>query len=349
MSRGPAVRRAWQAGRWLRRAGARPGYFKIDSTLRGHPVAEAEALRRATGSRLTWLVPANPSMGRQTIGGRHFVNGRPLEATQYARDPIHPVATGNLLELAAGDLGAGACVHLPLSDLARGPAHVRKLRRAWLGAGIRLVVADARREADLARIAACIPADDLPMGSAALARHLLRRRMRGVSADAETPGPRGLAVIGSLNPLTAEQVRRASRLAGVLVHRLGPSDLERGRVGLPGPGVRWFILVLDPARFRRVLSSRSGQGERVARGLARVAARAVRGWRPARLLMSGGLTAAAVCEAAGIPALRLIREVAPGLVASKANGPAGAFLVLTKPGGFGSKDALSRIMREATA
>ena len=345
-----AVRRASLAGRWLNRVRVRPGYFKIDSTLRGHPVAEAEAIRRATGRRLTWLVPANPAMGRTTVGGHQFVDGEALESTAYVHDPLHPVKTGNLLQLAAKDLGWRACAHLPLVDLEKGAARVRNLRRGWLRAGVRLVVADIVGESDLARLAACIPSDDLPVGAAALAAHLFGKRGRGVSRSRETPrvprfgGTRGLAVIGSLNPLTASQLARAARLRGVCVRRLGPDDLRRGTVAAPGAEARWLVLVLDPVRFRRLLAARSWRGERIAGALARLAARAVRDWAPDGLLLSGGLTAAAVCEAMGIPELRLRREVAAGLVASEADGPSGRLAILTKPGGFGAKDALAAIM-----
>jgi uncharacterized protein YgbK (DUF1537 family) len=133
------------------------------------------------------------------------------------------------------------------------------------------------------------------------------------------------------------------------VRRLGPDDLRRGIVVPAGAETRWLILVLDPARFRRLLAARSCKGERIARGLARLATRTARSWGPDSLLLSGGLTAAAVCEAMGIPELRLRREVAAGLVASEADGPRGRLLVLTKPGGFGSKDALVAIMRGGRA
>jgi len=152
-----AVRRVHQVGRELLRRGAAPVYFKVDSTLRGHPVAEAEALRGASRRRMTWLVPANPSQGRWTIGGRQFVHGRPLERSAYTHDPLHPVRTGDLVALAATTLGRKACAHMNLHELSRGPAHVRRLRREWLRRGVRLVVADAWREEDLKMIAACIP------------------------------------------------------------------------------------------------------------------------------------------------------------------------------------------------
>ncbi len=351
LSRAAAVQRAIRAGRWLKRAGVRPGYFKIDSTLRGHPVAEAEAIRVATGRRLIWFVPANPSMGRTTVGGHQFVHGEALESTAYVRDPLHPVKTGDLLELAAKELGGRACAHLPLAELGRGAAHVRSLRRGWLGGGVRLVVADIVRESDLARLAACIPADDLAVGAAALAAHLFGRpgspavRASARTAQASPLVSRGLAVIGSLNPLTATQVARAGGLRGVRVRRLASDDLRRGIAVPAAPECRWLILALDPARFRRLLAARSWQGERIARGLARLAAKASALRAPDVLLLSGGLTAAAVCEAMGIPELRLRREVEAGLVASEADGPAGRLTVLTKPGGFGSKDALAVIMR----
>ena len=108
------------------------------------------------------------------------------------------------------------------------------------------------------------------------------------------------------------------------------------------------MLALDPvsfrARFRRRRASlRLAAGDRVARDLARYASSFFARWKPSGLLLSGGLTAAAVCEELGIGELELKREVFPGVVVSEAEGPHGRVSVVTKPGGFGGADALVRL------
>ena len=370
-----AARRAGAAARALVRLGIGPAYFKVDSTLRGHPAREAEAIRRGAGRRLAWLVLANPAQGRWTVGGRQFVHGRPVDRTAFAHDPLQPVRNADVLVLAAAAVGASRVAHLTVHDLARGPRHVARLRRRWLAHGVRMVVADALRESHLVALARCIPAADLACGAAAFARYLLpgrvplparvlpgkgsltvtptsqrsstpsrspvplgkrshSGRVAGAgsqtvegsplrSADLHRTGPalvrgRVLAIIGSVNPVTAEQVRLAARVRGVAVGR-----------GVPRGG-RWWIIAWPrwPGTAR----------------VARAAAAAFARWRPVTVLCSGGETAAAVAEALGIAVLTLEGELQPGLVTSRARTGDGATIgFVTKPGGFGAAQALARM------
>jgi uncharacterized protein YgbK (DUF1537 family) len=134
-----------------------------------------------------------------------------------------------------------------------------------------------------------------------------------------------------------------------MVRRLGPAGLRRPLAASFGGARGLSILSLDAAGFRGALGTtpdrRRVAGERVARAFARIAARVIRRWRPATLMLSGGLTAAAVCEALRVSSLTLLRESAPGVVLSDAAWPGGRARVLTKPGGFGGADVLRRMVR----
>jgi uncharacterized protein YgbK (DUF1537 family) len=153
-------------------------------------------------------------------------------------------------------------------------------------------------------------------------------------------------VIGSFNPLTGDQVRRAAREKGVYVRMLDPGGLGGPPAPVPADKVRWAFLALDPGLFRIPAGRRlrSASGERLARALARYAAKVIWRWKPSGLFLSGGLTAAAVFDELGIGEFTLRGEVLPGLVASEAQVPGlGAIRVLTKPGGFGSPDLIRRL------
>lgn len=76
LPREEALRRTLAAFESLRTGGAGALWFKkVDSVLRGHPVAETAALVRAGGFRRCVFAPAFPEMGRVTRGGRQFVVG----------------------------------------------------------------------------------------------------------------------------------------------------------------------------------------------------------------------------------------------------------------------------------
>jgi len=317
-----AVRRVVRVVRWLRRRHLTPAYFKIDSTLRGHPVAEAGAARAAGRLGRIWFVPANPAMGRTVRGGRLYVGQQPVERSAFGRDPLHPVVSGDVRRI-TGPLRPGAGCAVP----------------------------DAATTGDLRRIAREIPRGDFAVGAAALAQHVIPAppRIGARRRPAIRRRGRTLAVIGSMNPVTARQVERASRRGGAPLARLGPRDLGTRLPRTFGSAKGLSLLTLDPAKFRHALgrtpTARRLAGERVARGLARAAAGVVRRWKPAVLMLSGGLTAAAVCEALRVRSLTLVREAAPGVVLSTARWPGGRAEVLTKPGGFGGPDVFTTMVR----
>src|SRR3954471_21409970 len=107
-----------------------------------------------------------------------------------------------------------------------------------------------------------------------------------------------------------------------------------------------------PARLREALGDHatvvvtlvgeplSGQEQRVAESLARVAAPAAAG--AATLVLCGGATARAVLGACGVGSVDVLGELEPGVVASRADG-LGA-LVVTKSGSFGDAGTLARVV-----
>ncbi len=64
-----------------RRGDIRPALAgkKIDSTLRGNPGGELEAMMAAQGCRMAVVAPAYPAAGRHTRDGRCYVHGVPLD------------------------------------------------------------------------------------------------------------------------------------------------------------------------------------------------------------------------------------------------------------------------------
>ena len=73
-------------------------YKKTDSALRGHVVAELEALMKATGFRRAVYMPANPSKGRIIRDGIYYIDGKPIHETAFSYDPEFPACTSSLRE-----------------------------------------------------------------------------------------------------------------------------------------------------------------------------------------------------------------------------------------------------------
>lgn len=66
-------------------------YKKTDSALRGNIGAELEAVLQATGQQTVHFAPAFPQQDRVTISGTQYINGVPLDQSQFAQDPLNPM------------------------------------------------------------------------------------------------------------------------------------------------------------------------------------------------------------------------------------------------------------------
>lgn len=73
-------------------------FKKTDSALRGHVVAELKTLMEATGYQRTVYLPANPSKGRIIKDGVYYINGTPIDQTDFSFDPEFPAKTAVLRE-----------------------------------------------------------------------------------------------------------------------------------------------------------------------------------------------------------------------------------------------------------
>lgn len=77
-------------------------FKKTDSALRGHIVAESQALMRELGYAKALLIPQNPSKGRVIRAGIYLINGVPLDQTPFAYDPEFPARTAEIQHLLNG-------------------------------------------------------------------------------------------------------------------------------------------------------------------------------------------------------------------------------------------------------
>lgn len=77
-------------------------YIKTDSVLRGNLSASLAGAAEGLGCSAAF-VPAFPSAGRVTRGGKHFVNGELLERSPFARDPLNPAVTSDVSTILTRD------------------------------------------------------------------------------------------------------------------------------------------------------------------------------------------------------------------------------------------------------
>lgn len=198
---------------------------------------------------------------------------------------------------------------------------------------------DAANDADLAVIARTIL--DAPDRIAAVcARGLasaLASLIAGPPTDESTPAlalPMVIA-IGSTDPITRAQVDQLRRDCPQLEEIPASSPFPRS------PGDSMILLLTAPARIEAdpvALAARFGCE----------ASTLVRAASAKTILCSGGDTAAAVMDALGARQLVPEYELDPGIPVARIEGADGLRLI-TKSGGFGDPDVLSRIAQHALA
>ncbi|AGB38684.1 four-carbon acid sugar kinase family protein [Natronococcus occultus] len=321
-------------------------YNKIDSTLRGNVAAEVDAALAATGRELAVVAPAFPGTGRVTVGGRHLVDGQPLEDADYGTDSDlrglfdaseHAVATLSLETVLEGaDAVASA-----LADHDPG-----------------IVVCDAIHDRHLDAIAAgarrC-ERDVLYVGSGGLASAVSVPNSSRSPPKATHEGSDALGIVGSVNERTLEQLAAVpdDRLVELdpaaavadpdaagreAATALAEARRTRDRVVLTGATSR-----ADVERARTAAADRGvDPGPRVARALGVAAAAATEDAPPAGLLLTGGAIARAVLEELSASTIELTGEsVVDGIPEGVlADGQAAGTPIVTKAGGFGDRRSI---------
>lgn len=299
----------------------------VDSTLRGHVAAEIRAARAGSGRRAVLVAPAFPAEGRTTVRGIQHVRGVPVQDTEFARDPAHPVRRSDLTRL------------LPEAEHLE-PDQFEKLPELVGRGGV--FVCSAATDVDLDRLVSSAPQtrDVLWVGSPGLAAALARHHSRTPQA----PRPdlprarRPLVVVGSANPATRRQldVLRTRADVAAAAAAEAPTAAVHALRQASAP-----VLVLHTPDERRTTSgSLTGDLAYAVRELA--SAGTVDG-----LVLTGGETAVAVLEALGSEGMDLVDEPEPGVARGVLLSPP-RIPVLIKAGGFGDEGTLDRLCRLLT-
>lgn len=88
-------------------AGVDALFKKTDSALRGHVVAELEAMLGASRYERALYLPANPSKGRIIRDGVYYIGEKPLHETDFSFDPEFPAFSSKLSERFPGGESRG--------------------------------------------------------------------------------------------------------------------------------------------------------------------------------------------------------------------------------------------------
>jgi len=320
-----------------RREGARILFKKIDSALRGNLGSELAAMLSSDGGEQLYLMPAYPAGGRTTYNGVQLWNGVPVAETVYGQDPFEPARHSRV----AGAVALQTA--LPIAEIPAGRPMPRK------GTGI--VVLDASSDGELrdrCRELLDNPAPLLLGGCAGAASALAECLYPEEPCSPSLPPAEKLLVVsGSLHTVSRGQMAEG-RAEGIPCHTLRIDfELARGfaesEAGLrlaqetAAELERHRVVLLETEQFS--FSPGCEAGRRTAEAVDRICREA----GPVALAVFGGDT---LLEIAGLlrPGIRPCWEVVPGVPVSIAENREGNPIpLISKSGGFGPKDVISRI------
>ncbi len=330
-------------------AGVRYIYKKTDSGLRGNIGAELSAALESSGTPVLHFIPAYPQIGRTTKNGIHYIKGIPVGESVFARDPFNPVRHSGVKEVIASQSG------VPV---------------AWAGEslpGNGIVVHDAESESDLLQIARSLKARDqltLLSGCAGFAS-VLPELLELEPAENTLPPfvPRLVTICGSINPITLEQLD-AAEAAGVPHIRLTAREkLEENWMETPeGQQTigQWVdVIAAHPSTILNCDGTADPEGlenlrkelglsfeqmrSRIAETMGRLLKTLLDKGVDATVLITGGDTLLAAMNRLGQEELIPIREITPGVVLSQIRYAGKTYNLLSKSGGFGTRELLAQL------
>ena len=359
-TRNSAAEEAYRKVRMTVRYGIRAGvncfYKKTDSALRGNIGSELKAVLDEVGSMTgindcaVQFVPAFPHMNRITRGGIHYIDGVPAAESEFAKDKYSPVTRSSVREI--------------IKDQSNVPVHIHEDRTVGHEYGIHVydaataedlrIIADRLKQKNAYKImAGC-------SGFAGVVPELL-----GLSGDNKKKAeflPGLIAVCGTTNKVTRDQIEYAGNNGFAHINMTPEQTLDPGwRTKAEADSLVQSCMEKFSTTGRLVVDTNDAEGGRTDQyaALQELDAEQVRngisdtlGWllkemldrgTRATILLTGGDTLLGFLKDAGTMQLTPVCELDSGVVLSYLNYSGTVFPVISKSGGFGSRDLMVRL------
>ncbi len=299
-------------------------FKKTDSVLRGHVVAELDAVMGVMGFAGALLLPQNPSRGRIIKNGTYYINGTPIDRTPFNYDPEFPILTASVKGILGGKADVLA-LDVPMPEEAG-----------------RIYVAEAACQDDIGKQLLKAGGNCVLAGGADFFNALLAGIYPVVGTASHdvlriTPKEYSIVVCGSTqsSDISGRPFAKASGTYAAVM----PDDVFGGK-----PADGWISSLASLYREHKSVAVSIGErengGPECAVRLRSVMAEAVeamtRVQRPGLLIIEGGSTAYAIISRLGWLGFRLKCEYAPGVVGMTN----GCTEVVLKPGSYPWGDIL---------
>lgn len=296
-------------------------YKKIDSTLRGNPGPEIEAVLKATREKRVIFTPTYPATARNVKEGHLYIGDHTVTETEYVNE--YRIKTSYIPEILN----------------VKTPVHLCKNSRKIPENGI--IVIDSVNEQDLINIAS--KRTRILAGSAGLADALCQ--------TLRNPPP-VLSIIGSMRSESRAQVNQLCNRLGTEITPINvinalksmpqceilakaKKSLEKNDVVITSAYTEQ--MVKQTQNEAKILGLNSEEIEkRITGALADIAYDLITTRKLSGIIITGGATAKAIISKLGGKNIELLDEAQPGLPVIRLD----HVLCITKAGGFGQPDTL---------
>jgi uncharacterized protein YgbK (DUF1537 family) len=345
----------------------------FDSTPEGNIGPTIDAALDELREDFTVAVPALPVNGRTTYQGYHFVHRRLLSDSPMRHHPLTPMTEPNLVELLGRQTRRKVGL-APYAEVEAGAARLEECFRELRREGVRIALVDCLSERHMEVICRAAEGLRLITGGSGFGRWLPQIwRERGLIDETHAPLPMRveasdgagcLVVAGSCSEATRRQNEWLSQ-QGVWVSRVRPEEILGGGFDraalvarLRGELARGRHCLLTtsgaPEEVREAQAWAAGRGlaarelgEAVSDSLARVTLETLEAQAAGGLVVAGGETSGALCRHLKLGALRVGRNIEPGVPLCFSLGEFRLPVVL-KSGNFGGEDFYGKAL-EAVA
>lgn len=333
-------------------AGVKYIYKKTDSALRGNIGSELAAALAASKEKFLAFIPALPLMNRVTIEGMQFIDGIPVHESVFGIDPYTPVKSPFVRDLFEE-------VEYSTELYTKESAHVTNFAQPTIG------IFDAETTDDLRKIGRYLDQNNQLKvlagctGFAEILPEIIGIRKKDVELPAlDKPL---LVMCGSLNPISRQQIEYGEEM-GFNRIVLSPDQLLDGEFFRSDAGDQWFNDIKAKLIEHQVVMIDSGISEPdlmddymkrngISMDAGRVAITEALGrllemlymkgiGYELNLMIIGGDTLKGFIEKVGCEEINLLCEITMGTVLSSINVFGKYAQIISKSGGFGTKELI---------
>lgn len=345
----------YELSRLATEAGVKYLYKKTDSGLRGNIGSELAAALAASKAKFLAFIPALPFMNRVTLHGQQYIDGVPVHKSVFGRDPYNPVKSSNVKDLFKE-------ISYPTELYEKGSNYGSDFQEPTIG------IFDAQTNNDLKYIGDYLKyTDQLKVIAGSTGFAAVLPELMGVNdIDTEIPELNStlLVICGSMNQITREQIEYGEAMGFTRIV-LSSEQLFEEEFFASDQGEHWLKNLREKLSGQKVVMIDTGISQpdtaiqymqnnnidmeearlKISSALGRLLARFYKSKRAyeTTVMVIGGDTLRGFIEIVDSNEINLICEIALGTVLSQVNVFGSYAQIISKSGGFGTKELIVEI------